>query len=80
MQVNKLRTNNERFYAEFFGARFSSANHVREIRAHSNKLSHVSQRSMLEDLEIEIDIEIDLESEIDKNIEKDIKVVHTKVR
>ena len=80
LQVNQLRTINGRFYAEFFGACFSSANHVREIGAHTYKLPHVSQRSILEDLEIEIDIEIDLELEIDKKIEINIEIVHTKVR
>ena len=80
MQVKRLWTINERFYAGFFGARFSSATHVRKIRAHSYKLSHVSPRSMLEDLEIEIDIELDLELEIDKKIEINIEIVHTKVR
>ena len=51
-----------------------------EIQAHKYKLSHISQRSLLGDLEIEIDMEIDLELEIDKKIDLDIEIVHTKVK
>ena len=80
LQVNELRTINGRFYAEFFGSRFFSATYVWAIQAHKYKLPHVSLRSILEDLEIEIDMEIDLESEIDKKIDIDKEIVHTKVR
>ena len=79
LRVIELRTIIERFYAVFFGARFVSANHVRETQAQKYELPHVSQRSFLEDLEKAIDIEIDLELEVDKNIEKVIEIVHTKV-
>ena len=80
MQVNELRTINERFYAEFFRARFVSANHVRATQAQKYKFPHVSQRSFLEDLEKAIDIEIDLELDTDKKVEIDIEIVHTKVK
>ena len=68
MRVIDLRTINERFYVEFFRARFVSANHVRETQAQKYELPHVSQRSFLEDLEKAIDIEIDLELDTDKKV------------
>ena len=80
LRVIELRTINERFYAEFFGARFVFANHVRATQAQKHKLPLVSQRSFLEDLEKAIDIEIDLELDTDKKVEIDIEIVHTKVR
>ena len=56
------------------------AKYVREIQAHKYQLPHVSHRSLLEDLDIEIDREKDLELEVDLKIEKHIEIVHTKVR
>ena len=64
----------------FFGARFVSANHERATQAHKYELPHVSQRSLLEDPEMEIDIEIDVKLKVDIKIKKHIEIVHTKVR
>ena len=80
MRVIDLWTINERFYAEFFGARFVSANHVWATQAQKYELPHVSQRSFPEDLEKAMDIEIDLELDTDKKVEINSEIVHTKVR